>query len=103
MNSRAVCQQDFNFNLYDDLDVVINADIQVKDYEPGDSPQCADCEVTLNINGTEIKIDGETATQIFKAIECRVVNKIDDMRKEMIASIQDERAHEYFYTKRWEV
>ena len=110
MNSKTVCQQDFEFDLYNDLDVVIEGKIQVKGYEPGDpgnicypptGSQFEETTTILVVNGHEIKIDNETAWQIFKALECRIDNKIEDIRQQITASFQEGGAAEYFMQKRF--
>lgn len=86
----AICQE--NFNLYDDLDVVIDAEIEIVDFNR---------VVTLNVNGTEIKIEGETADRIYNAIESRISNFREQQKKDYIEWCNDVKAWEYFEEKRY--
>ena len=62
-----------NYDLYEDLDVVIFASIEIIDYNR---------IVTFNINSTEIKIEGELADKIYDAVEVRIKNLKERQRAE---------------------
>lgn len=80
------------YNLYEDLDVVIDAEIEVIDYNN---------TVTLNVNGTEIKIEGELADKIYKAVEVRIDNLKEKQARDYMEWCNDQKAWEYWEEKRY--
>lgn len=93
---------DFTFDLYDDLDVVMDGRIEITDVDPGyPAPDCNDRsspkfsdpgapgltygikKIILTINSTEIEIEGEAAEKIRQALDVRIVNKIKSKIEEM--------------------
>lgn len=80
------------YDLYEDLDVVLDAQIEVIDYNR---------TVTLNVNGTEIKIEGELADKIYKAVESRIDNLKEQQARDYAEWCNDQKAWEYWEEKRY--
>lgn len=74
MGSAEKSQSEYEFDFYDDLDVVTDGKIGV------DIKGTVEY-VILTINGKEIKIEGEAADSIHDALEVRVNNKLQDIIK----------------------
>lgn len=82
------CQEEYD--IYEDLDVVLDGKIEIVDFNR---------TVTLNVNGTEIKIEGELADKFYNALEVRINNLKERQAKDYIEFCQDQRAIEYFEEK----
>ena len=90
MSITEICQD--KFDLYEDLNVVLDAQIEIVDFNR---------VVTLNVNGTEIKIDGEIADKIYNAVEVRINNFREQQARNYIDWCNDQRSAEYLEEKRY--
>jgi hypothetical protein len=84
MAEKENCQQqsEFEFDFYEDLDLVTDGRVGVDGYGNVEF-------ITLNINGKEVRIEGEAADSIFEAIETRVNNKRENIQEmELVASLE---------------
>lgn len=94
-----VLKTSFNFDLYDDLDIIIEAKIEVTDFDPGrPAPACSNPSspfyddegegmdynpgaITLTVNDKEIVIDesNDLYHEFLSAIDSRLENKMVDI------------------------
>ena len=88
METKSICQGVYQFDFYEDLDVVTTGMIGV---DPDGSVQC----VILNINGKEVLIEGESADKIEKALKIRVESKMESIRLRDIQEAAIDKAESY--------
>jgi hypothetical protein len=82
MTQKEICQSEFEFDFYEDLDIVMDGKVGTDSYGNVEF-------ITLNINGKEVKIEGEAADSIFEAIEVKVNNKRENIQEmELISSLE---------------
>lgn len=89
MGSNKEFQADFEFDFYEDLDVVMDGKVGTDSYGNAEF-------ITLNINGKEVKIEGEAADSIFEAIKVRVNNKRENIQKMEFVACSEYAAEESF-------
>lgn len=91
MGTEKTCQSqsDFEFDFYEDLNIVMDGKVGTDGYGNVEF-------ITLNINGKEVKIEGEAADSIFEAIKVRVDNKRENIQKMEFVAAQEYAAEEAF-------
>lgn len=90
MKAPSKCQEYYVYDLAEDLDVILDAHIEIMDF---------DCRVTLRVNDTEIEIEGEIADKIYKALEVRIKNYQEEQMNDIIEWSKEQSAIDAYEEK----
>lgn len=96
-----ITANDCQFDFYEDLDIIIDARVEVEGFSEGipgngngndpanEFEPCGynSAKIVLNINGTEIELEGEASEKALKAIDIRLQSRL----KEKAAAIHQDR------------
>jgi len=89
MTQNAICQSENEFDICDDLDVVIEGKIGVTD------ENCLET-ITFIVNGQEVEIEGEAAEKIYSALKYRTEHQLNKKFKKLKAEADEYAAEEDF-------